>query len=615
MYRNIRYLPKPYFWKKYWSFNKSHHVQNNPLEVFEKEWLTNRALKFFTPDTIELVLSARRPAETPELVQASFDKFEVPQHFIVRDQHFENGIKWTAENGRPNRPLHPVAYPDLRYYPWNLPPNAEAPWNIKGYRFKPDFRNIDGESENPKLQTEVEGKWSFQIRDSISVDDYLKIKHSLGLTPDSRPSFHNLYNEIFVRNRRLVHEIKHLNPTFWNEDGSPKTYFWNTVHIKTTVVSEEQGDKIRVIFGAPKLILQVENMFLWPLQATYLNTECGFMMWSREIIRGGWKKVGIELSELGQTHGILCIDWSGWDKRFSFELQHEIDKIWRSYYDFSRYEPTSLYPDAQPDPQEIERLWNWKCNATKRTPMRLPDGQMAEWNYSGYGSGFQGTQLTDSFGNAIVTTTCCSAMGINIFAPYFYAKFQGDDAYVRFLLWLMHIYGKTFLAEFQATAKFYFNHDLSIEKSKALTQLERSSMLSYEYRHGRPFRTEIDLLQHLFFPRHTRTWDKLAGSVLGLAYANAGISESFHDLCTYIWNKIVHEKGIDPTLDRHVLQHLTSGHPSPIYLPSLDSKIFPKFNELAAIVEYYTPRSEAENQHLWPTSEGPSGKFFFLNPV
>jgi len=584
------------------------------LESFNTDWLTNRAVKFFDKDTITLVLSARRPKETPELVQGSFDKFETPQHFIIRDEHFENGIKWTKENGMPNRKLHPVCFPDLRYYPWNLPPNAEAPWNIEGYRFKPTYRNIDGESESPKLQEAVESKWSFKIRESISVSDYLKIKHSLGLVKEPRPSFHNLYNEIFVRNRKLIHEIKHLNPKFWSEDGTPTPYFWNTVHIKTTVVEEDAEDKIRIVFGAPKLLLFAENMFLWPLQATYLNTESGFMMWGREIIRGGWRKVELELSELGNEHGILCIDWSGWDKRFSFELQTEIHKIWRSYFDFTRYEPTSIYPDGRPDPQEIERLWNWTWKCTQITPHLMPDGRLATWNYSGYGSGYQGTQLTDSFGNAIVTTTCASAMTINIFSPDFYAKFQGDDAFVRFMLWLMQIYGKTFLAVFGTCAKHYFGHTLSIEKSRALPSLLKATMLSYEDKHGLPFRTKEDLLRHLFFPRNPRTWEQTAGAALGLAYANAGIHEQFHRLCEYIWNKIVHEKGLEPRLTRDDLKRITQGQfaSEPI---NLQTKVFPTFLELASLVQSHKARSEEEKQHLWPTRPGSKGKFFFLNPV
>jgi len=615
MFRNINYLPKPPIWKSFWSQRKPHPFTKPELEEFNTDWLTNRALKYFSKDTIELVLTARRPEETPELIQKSFDKFEIPKHNIVRDKHFDNGLKWTADHGRPNRVLHPVSFPDLRYYPWNLPPNAEAPWNIEGYRFKPTFRNIDGESELPKLQDSVKAKFWFSIRDSISVDDYLKIKHSIGLIDSPEPSFHNLYNEIFTRNRHLIHEIKHFNPRFWNEDGTPKPYFWNTVHVKTTVVEEGDDDKIRIVFGAPKLLLQAENMFLWPLQATYLNTESGFMMWGREIIRGGLRKVNSELLELGHEHGILCIDWSGWDKRFSFELQTEIHKIWRSYYDFTKYEPTSIYPFGTPDPQQIERLWEWTWTCTKITPHQLPDGRQATWNYSGYGSGYQGTQLTDSFGNAIVTTTCCSSMGINIFDEHFYAKFQGDDAFVRFLLWILKIFGSTFLPLFASAAKFYFNHELSVKKSKALQTLEGASMLSYECKHGLPFRSKEDLLRHLFFPRRTRTWDETAGAALGLAYANAGIHERFHELCEYIWNKIVHEKGIKPKLARHDLAKITQGMLLDAELPALKSQVFPTFLELASIPNTHKQRSENEKQKLWPTLPGFKGEFYFLNPV
>jgi len=616
MFRNIKYFSKPPIWHKYWKQRKSHPLEKPELEAFNKDWLANRASKFFDQETIELVLTARRPTETPELIQASFDKFEHPQHFIIRDEHFDNGIKWTTEHGRPNRKLHPVAFPDLRYYPWNLPPNAEAPWNIEGYRFKPDYRNVDAETEmDPKLQEKVEGTFAFTLRDSISVDKYLKIKHSLGMIDNPAPTFHNLYNEIFTRNRRLIHEIKHLNPRFWNEDGTPKPYFWYTVHIKTTVVEEGDDDKIRVVFGAPKLLLQAENMFLWPLQSTYLNTGTGFMMWGREIIRGGWKKVELELSHIDHEHGILCIDWSGWDKRFSFELQSEIHKIWRSYYDFNFYEPTSTYPDAQPDPSQIERLWHWTWECTKYTPHQLPDGRLAQWRYSGYGSGYQGTQLTDSFGNAIVTTTSASAMGIKIFEPSFYAKFQGDDAIVRFLLWLLKIYGPTFLPKFADCAKYYFGHDLSIKKSQALQTIEKASMLSYYNKHGLPYRTKEDLLRHLFFPRRARSWSETAGATLGLAYANAGIHPRFHALCEYIWNKIVHEKQIEPKLARHDLAKITQGMPAALAPQAIETKEFPTFLELSALVQTHTPRSHGEKQRLWPTEPGPRGKFYFLKPV
>jgi len=435
------------------------------------------------------------------------------------------------------------------------------------------------------------------------------------LTQDSRPSFHNLYNEIFIRNRRLVHEIKDLNPRFWNEDGTPKPYFWNTVHIKTTVVTEDEEDKIRIVFGAPKLILQVENMFLWPLQATYLNTGKGFMMWGREIVRGGFEKLHLELAELGHEHGILCIDWSSWDKNFSHELQTEIHHIWRSYFDFTRYEPTSIYPDARPDPTKIENLWTWMKYSTQKTPMRLPNGKLAVWEYSGYGSGYQSTQLEDSFGNAIVTTTCASAMGIKIFNPDFYAVFQGDDAFVRFLLWLMKIYGKTFLPEFAQCAKHYFGHILNVKKSSALTQLEGASMLSYTYKHGLPFRTAEDLLRHLFFPRNVHRYETLAGAALGLAYANAGIHERFHDLCAYIWNKLVHEKGIKPELQRHEKSRIYGGALTLHTFPELESLRFPTFLELCSVVQTHQKRSLEEKQKLWPTQPGPAGNFYFLNPV
>jgi len=60
---------------------------------------------------------------------------------------------------------------------------------------------------------------------------------------------------------------------------------------------------------------------------------------------------------------------------------------------------------------------------------------------------------------------------------------------------------------------------------------------------------------------------------------------------------------------------LTSGTTNFFELPALDTKIFPTFLELSELVQTHHPRTEDDNQHLWPTKEGPAGKFFFLNPV
>nr|AOX47574.1 RNA-dependent RNA polymerase [Ceratobasidium partitivirus] len=477
---------------------------------FERDWLTNRALRFYEKHTIDEVLTARRPAETHELTMESFKKFDVPRHDIIRDEHFYKALDLTRQWGQPNRKLHPVAFPDLRYYPWNLPPNAEAPWNLPKFRFKPVFRNIDGESESPKLMEyfnrDIKMKLIYDIRGSVTITDYLKCKYKAGLIDSIRPTFHNLYNEIFIRNRFLVHEIKDGRHPFWDQHGNPVPYYFNTLHIKTTVVEANAPDKIRLVFGAPKLLLQVENMFIWPLQATYLNTGTGFLLWGREMVRGGWKKIQRELDEIDPRLVYFGADWKSWDKRLSFELQSEVHNIWRSYYDFTMYEPTSQYQHGSTKPERIERLWKWMTYCILHTPIRLPDGLMARWIYSGFGSGYQQTQLMDSFGNHIVTLTCLSSMGIDIERTLKYLKVQGDDIFAALMRFVYYLFGSTFKTKFADAADFYFGMVLDMDATFFTLKLGECSVLSYSVRHGRPYRTEVDLLRHLFFPKSGRDW-------------------------------------------------------------------------------------------------------------
>jgi hypothetical protein len=275
---------------------------------------------------------------------------------------------------------------------------------------------------------------------------------------DNRRSFHNLYDEIFIFNRNLIHRIKDGLAPFW-KDGIPQPYYWNTLHARAYAVSVSEPDKIRSVFGATKLLLMAENTFIWPLQATYLNTDAGRLLWGREIMKGGWRKLFNEMFAQGAHSTYLTVDWSAFDKRLLHELFPIIHAIWREYFDFTVYEPTSFYPNAKTNPQRIERLWTWMTQSITNTPIALPNGELFKWNFNGFGSGYQQTQLMDSFANMIMILTCLSALGINIEAPKFWIRVQGDDSIVAFFEMIYQIYGPTFLTKLEETALFYFNAD------------------------------------------------------------------------------------------------------------------------------------------------------------
>jgi len=205
---------------------------------------------------------------------------------------------------------------------------------------------------------------------------------------------------------------------------------------------------------------------------------------------------------------------------------------------------------------KLERLWKWMTEAILNTPIFLPDGRLYQWRFNGFGSGFQQTQLMDSFCNAIMLLTCLSALGVNIDSPIFWARFQGDDFLVAFLERMFQLYGKNF------------------------------------------FRQERD-----------QDFTRLAASAVGLAYANCGVSQRFHRLCEFIFNKLVHEKGFEPNWK--AIQWMTRSYIFPT-MDELKNALFPTIEHLQAMVFTHNPRTKRENNRQWPNPNGKANGFWFL---
>jgi hypothetical protein len=590
------------------------HVREKFAEFqdFRLDWLTNRALKFFQQEEVDQALSNRRSEHSEQALINDFKSFEQPYHPIPKDNHYYDAVEKVKELFHPGNLLLPVSYPDLRYYPWKLKPNAEAPWNIPDFTFTPTFRNLDDESENPKLHENLSRLSNWMSDRVVSVRQYLNTKYNVRMIDNQFPKFHNLYNEIFQYNRTLVHQIKEGHPAFW-KNGTPKPYYWTTLHARSHVVGKDEPDKIRAVFGVTKLLLMIENMFIWPMQALYLNDPTkGRLLWGREMIRGGWKKLFNEIHENGIPSAFLSLDWSQFDKRLLFELIDEVHSIWRSYFSFSRYQPTSFYPNANPrDIQRLERLWQWMCHSVKHTPIRLPNNELWSWNYNGFSSGFQQTQLMDSFANMIMILTALSALGINIKSEHFWIRVQGDDSLIALYEQIWLSYGPNFLTMLGDAAAFYFNAKLSVKKSQFSDRLQGMSVLSFFNDFGLPYRTDEDLLRHLFFPERNQDLARTASAALGLAYAASGCSIRFHSLCEYIWNKLVTEKGFSP--NEESIQWLErAGVFTELDIKAMLKEEFPSFIMLRANVWSHTPRSVQERERLWPTEPGPRGRFYFL---
>ncbi|GFM95114.1 RNA-dependent RNA polymerase [viral metagenome] len=576
-----------------------------PKEVTEhRKDIVIRAMNmYYSQDEIAQVLTNRRSDFSDQAVIEDFLSTEHDYHPIPKDDHFNSAVEQTRILFQPSETLYPIAFPDLRYYPWNLPPSAEAPWNLNSFTFTP----LEGEKDwNDPIWSNVKPKatklWKTR--------EWLRYKQRLGLIDDDSPNFHNLYNELFGYNRHLVHKIKYGSKQFWTSDGTPIPYYWNTLHSRSHVVSQDEPDKIRAVFGATKLLLMVENMFIWQLQRVYLNNDDGRLLWGREIMKGGWRKLSREIHEHGTPNTILSIDWSQFDKRLLFQIIVIVHAIFRSYFDFTRYAPTSFYPQGKPkSPHHIERLWKWMTHSIMFTPILLPDGRLYQWQWNGFGSGYQQTQLMDTFANSIMILTCLSSLGINIKSEHFWIRIQGDDSLVSFFERVFDIFGPLLLVQLAAAAQYYFNAKLNVKKSQALRQLSGVTVLGYLNYYGLPFRTDEDLLRHLYFPERDQDWTRLAASAMGLAMAATGCSKRFHKTCEWIWNYLVIKRNVVPRFS--ALRWMERSNMIE-RAESLYGVPFPNRLNLRAEAWNNPTRTDSQQQRLWPTRPGPAGRFYFL---
>lgn len=598
---NLRFLQTIAKWIIPWRFEFK-----LPIEVLEhrEKIVLESALRFYSIEEIDAVLQNRRSDFSDEAVIRNFQLTEQPEHDIPFDEHTSIAIDLTRDMFKPTETLYPISYPDLRYYPWNLPTSAEAPWNLNDFKFVPFQTEYDWKDE----------RWDY-FRNKISKffkpREWLRYKQAIGLINDDTPSFHNLYNELFVYNRSLIHGIKYGSKQFWYPDGTPKTYYWNTLHARSHVVSKDEDDKIRAVFGAPKLLLMAENMFIWQMQRVYLNNDDGKLLWGREMMKGGWKKLTDEISKDGNPNTILSIDWSEFDRRLLFTIIDIVHEIWKSYFDFNYYQSTSFYVRPKPkDPIHIERLWKWMCYSIKFNPILLPTGDLYQWTYNGFGSGYQSTQLMDTFADSVMILTCLSSLGINVKTDKFWIRIQGDDNLVAFFERMFELYGPHFLEMLAVSAKHYFNAKLNVKKSKISNSLNGMTVLGYFNRYGLPYRTDEDLLRHLFFPERDQDWTRLAASAMGLAMASCGCSIKFYNCCKQIWNELVVKRGVKPRFS--ALRWMERAGMIE-RAEALSKSDFPDFKMLRAEVWSMPMREESAKQRLWPTRPGPAGRFYFLS--
>lgn len=453
--------------------------------------------------TINKVVNGyRRSRWSQEAFDANLTRSDVPIHNVIKDEHYWKAMDEMHKRFKPQNPLKVVHYADLRLYPWRLSTNVGAPYNVSE-----TWRSI------------------------------INYKYLFGIITDNRMSKHNLYNHFFTKNRYLYHRIKDGHTT---DNFGTDLRYWNTAFARLHLVEEHEPDKVRLVFGAPTLLLQAEMAFIWPIQISLLNRgpHSSPMLWGYETIIGGWNR----LNTWFQNHypGLktyFAFDWSQFDQRARHTVIDDIHKVWRSWFDFEAgYYPTTMYPESNPEPQRLENLWNWMCNAIKTTPLLLPNGTLIRFQHSGIFSGFLQTQILDSCYNMVVILTVLSRMGIDI--TTLALKVEGDDSIGGTNFYVHHATYPAFLQTFAMYAEEYFGSKLNEKKSEISSTLEGMTVLKYKNQSCYPVRPKEELLAMLYYPERSQSLPSLMARAIGIAYANCGVHADVYAICEDIFNHL-----------------------------------------------------------------------------
>jgi hypothetical protein len=517
-------------------------------------------LHLSTEEIATIESTYRRSTWSEESFYTNFNKTNVPEHIVLKDEYYHAALEEANNRFKPDTLLTPVQYCDLRYYPWRLSTNVGAPYNVSS-------------------------KWKEVVTD----------KFSKRLIYDARLTKRNLYNEFNVNNRFLIHRIK---DGFTTDDFGTDLKYWNTAFARLHLVQTDEPDKVRLVFGAPTLLLQAEMPFIWPIQISLLSRkEESPMLWGYETLNGGWYKLRTWFAtKHPRLLTFFTFDWSSFDLLARHSVIQDIHTSWRSWFTFENgYWPTVDYPVTTPDPKRLEHLWKWMCNAVLKTPLLLPNGDLIEFLHSCIFSGYLQTQLLDSHYNMIVILTVLGRMGFDI--KKIALKVQGDDSIGGLLALIPKCRHAPFLLVFAHYAKLYFGSKLNATKSSILNSLEDAEVLKYSNLGGIPTRPEFALLAQLRFPERAQTLSALMARSIGIAYANCGAHYRVYAICENIYT---HLKSLGITPDPKGIPELLTQVDAQQFDPlQVDLSRFPSyFDTLASLLG--TP-DKPISKHSWNT--------------
>ncbi|CAQ53729.1 RNA-dependent RNA polymerase [Chondrostereum purpureum cryptic virus 1] len=539
-----------------------HHAVQAPVKHAMRKILLHN-------EFVHITTKFKRSTIDDSSITEAFFKGDLPYHKVPKDGSYQRALAATMQVFAPQVPIKPVHYCDLRYYPWKLRPSAELPFTDDPALFK-------------RVQHAAERK---QI-------------------PDKRMSFGNLYNHIFEYLRPIIHYIKngpfHLPfKTSWPQDDylTPMRS-----HARSAIQPISDPNKVRFVYGYPKVGIFPQAMFFWPLFVYYHITGQSPLLWGYETMTGGWYRLNHELrSTPGISGSILELDWQGFDIHALFEVFDDIKNLSWSFFDCSHgYQPTKDYQGTSCDPDRLKNLWEWIWFSIKYTPIRLPDGRLFRRSWRGVPSGLFITQWLDSVYNCIMIFTILDAMGFEITSDLI-IKVLGDDSLTRLRLLIPYDQHEAFTIRFKHLAQYYFDAVLSDKKSRIHNTLNGVKCLGYRNNNGLPVRDRESLLTALLYPKARRpTFEQLKARCIGIAYASAGNDPTTLEVCKDVYDYL-DAKGIKA--DPAGLADLFD----PNLGLDIDITFFP--NILTIQRSLLILRDSREQAHrMWPTSH-------FLSPI
>jgi hypothetical protein len=497
--------------------------------------------RFIKPEEFDIVVNGyRRSKWNSTALESDLEKLNSQEHQVIKDEHYRKAIAHVAKLFKPKEALRPIHFADLRHYQWELSTNIGAPFNTS-----PSWNSYVRHKfhENYILDEKYKQTFtSFKHRRDL----FAEAHNAQPLNPmvDARMTKRNLYTEMFMINREHIHRIKRGMKT--TRTGHDLRY-WHTAFARQHLVKADEDDKVRLVFGAPSLLLMAELMFLWPIQASLLSRgEKSPMLWGFETLLGGWNRLYAWANRLPLPYSsVFLLDWSGFDRYARHTVIKDIHSdIMRPMFTFNEgYWPTHDYPQTTADPQHLENLWNWMTNAILSTPLMLEDGTLIRFQHSGIFSGYFQTQILDSIYNSVMIFTILSRLGFDL--DRVHLKVQGDDSIILFLFSILSLIAMSFLTLFKHYAHVYFGAVVSEKKSEMLPSLQRAEVLKYRNDNAMPYRDELELLAMLTHPERTSSLEALMARSIGIAYADCGRHPRVYLICEDIY-KYLSSLGITP---------------------------------------------------------------------